>query len=262
MNTLYDSIGRTYDTTRRADPEIARRIRHHLQVEDTTSVLDVACGTGNYTMALTETGLRMSGVDISEEMIGQARSKSDLIQWTVADVTQLPYRDGTSHGATCILAIHHFRDLEKPFQEVYRVLDSGRFVIFTASPEQMRRYWLNEYFPQAMEASSRQMPSIEDVLHNLRQAGFSVVGTEPFLVQPALQDFFLYSGKHHPAMYLEPVVRAGISTFANLATQAETEQGCHRIRSDIESGKIAEVIDRYASDLGDYLYVIAEKSEA
>ncbi|WP_221567774.1 hypothetical protein [Alkalihalobacillus sp. TS-13] len=32
MKSLYDDIGKGYDTTRKADPEIAWRLRNHLQV--------------------------------------------------------------------------------------------------------------------------------------------------------------------------------------------------------------------------------------
>ncbi|WP_408010328.1 hypothetical protein ACJROX_08550 [Pseudalkalibacillus sp. A8] len=50
IEPLYDEIGKSYDTTRKADPEITRRLRNHLQASDRTKILDVACGTGNYTL--------------------------------------------------------------------------------------------------------------------------------------------------------------------------------------------------------------------
>jgi ubiquinone/menaquinone biosynthesis C-methylase UbiE len=155
MKSLYDDIGKGYDTTRKADPAIAWRLRNHLQVPDGTKILDIACGTGNYTAALKESGLDIIGSDVSSEMIMKAKEKSNNIEWDLADVNQLPYDDNTFKGVTCILAIHHFGDLFVPFQEVYRVIDKGRFVIFTSSPEQMNNYWLKEYFPKAIEASAK-----------------------------------------------------------------------------------------------------------
>lgn len=259
MRELYDEIGKTYDTTRKADPEIVHRLKHHLQVRNQDNVLDVACGTGNYTVALSQQGLNMTGTDISEEMLTTARQKSGQIPWIQADTRNLPFEDAPYRGATCILAIHHFGDLLRPFREVYRVLDHGRFVIFTSSPEQMRGYWLNGYFPNAMEASIQQMPSIDDVIHNLRLAGFSVVGVESFLVENDLQDFFLFSGKFDPQMYLDSTVRSGISTFANLATPEEVASGCQQLKRDIDNGKIHGVIQQYTSALGDYTFVVAEK---
>lgn len=108
---LYDHIGQMYDLTRKADPEIVRRLRYLLQVKDSARILDVACGTGNYTVALADTGLRMMGIDLSSVMIDQARSKSVEVDWQQADVTNLPISDTIFEGVTCILAIHHFNEL-------------------------------------------------------------------------------------------------------------------------------------------------------
>ncbi|WP_332699082.1 class I SAM-dependent methyltransferase [Halalkalibacter lacteus] len=259
MASLYDHIGLAYDTTRKADPEISRRLRNHLQVSNGCRILDIACGTGNYTVALENTGLHMTGSDISIEMIKKARGKSKTIDWEVADVNKLPFESNVFEGVTCTLAIHHFDDLLTPFQEVFRVLDKGRFVIFTSSPEQMNNYWLKEYFPKTIEISANQMPNVAEVSNTLKTVGFNIVGHETFLIQPNLEDFFLYSGKYEPKMYLDEKVRSGISTFANLASKVEVDEGCNRLKKDIETKKIEEVLNKFSSNLGDYVYVIAEK---
>lgn len=259
MTSLYDNIGLGYDTTRKADPEITRRLRNHLHVSNGSKILDIACGTGNYTVALENTGLSMTGIDISNEMIIKARGKSKTINWEVADVKKFPYENNVFEGVTCILAIHHFDDLLIPFREVFRVLDKGRFVIFTSSPEQMNNYWLKEYFPKAIQVSSNQMPNVAEVSEILKTAGFHIIGCETFLVQPNLVDFFLYSGKYEPNMYLDEKVRSGISTFANLASKEEIEEGCNRLKKDIETKKVEEILNKYSSYLGDYVFIIAEK---
>lgn len=259
MNSLYDDIGLGYDTTRKADPEITRDLRNHLQVTNGRRILDIACGTGNYTIALEDTGLHMDGSDISKEMIKKAGQKSKTINWQVADVNKLPYENNVFEGVTSTLAIHHFDNLVTPFQEVFRVLDKGRFVIFTSSPEQMNNYWLKEYFPKAIEFSANQMPSIAEISNTLQTVGFNIIGHETFLIQPDLQDFFLYSGKYEPKIYLDEKVRSGISTFANVASKEEVEEGCERLHKDIKTRKIDDVLNKYSSDLGDYVYVIAEK---
>ncbi len=256
---LYDQIGGNYDATRRADPEIARRLIEYLSPEPAGLYLDVACGTGNYTAALASAGLRLCGVDQSARMIAGARPKRARVRWLVADVARLPFSDGLFSGAICTLAIHHFRELGSPFGEVSRVMGRGRFVLFTAAPEQMRGYWLNEYFPAALEKSIEQMPSPERVEEALAAAGFESVRSAPYGVANDLRDLFLYSGKQRPEMYLDPRVRAGISTFAVLADPSEVRAGCEQLARDIRSGRIADVIKAYAHDRGDYLFVIAEK---
>ncbi len=259
MSSLYDTIGKGYDTTRKADAEIVRRLRNNLQVANGSEILDVACGTGNYTIALQESGLKVTGSDVSKEMLIKAREKSSDIQWDLADVKKLPYNKNTFNGATCLLSIHHFDDLFSAFKEVFRVMDKGRFVIFTSSPEQMNNYWLKEYFPEVIDKSAKQMPEVKEVSNTLKQVGFNIIGHETFLIQPNLQDFFLYSGKYEPRMYLDDMVRSGISSFANLASKEEVEKGCSRLNKDIETNKIESVLNKYSSDLGDYVYVVAEK---
>ncbi len=111
MGQLYDRIGKGYDVTRRADPEIVHRIALHLRAHTGDPVIDVACGTGNYTVELAKKGLTMTGADISLEMLRKAQSKRDDISWVRAEANSLPFGDETFLGATCILAIHHFNDL-------------------------------------------------------------------------------------------------------------------------------------------------------
>lgn len=255
---LYDRIGQGYDATRRADPEIAQRLIRLLEPQPGGRYLDVACGTGNYTAALAAAGLPMVGLDQSARMIAEARGKRDDVVWLLGDVQRLPFRDGSFAGAVCTLAIHHFPSMLEAFREVFRVLARCRLVIFTFDPEQLRGYWLNEYFPQAMERSIEKGPRLDLVLAGLDTAGFRSIRTEPYDVSPDLQDLFLYSGKHRPDLYLDPRVRAGISTFAVLADPAEVNAGCQHLKRDIDSGRIAEVIASYANDGGDYLFVVAE----
>ena len=258
--SLYDRIGIGYDTTRRPDPYIVGRLAWHLELAPGGRYLDIACGTGNYTCALAAKGGSWNGLDTSGGMVRSAQEKNRGIPWFLGDVASLPFRDRTFAGGMCTLAIHHFPALLSVFQEMHRVLGRGRFVIFTATREQMRGYWLNEYFAEAMARSVEQMPSLDLVLESLTEAGFQVAYTEPYGIQLGLRDFFRYSGKHNPEMYLSPAVRQGISTFASLADPGEVAAGCVRLRSDIASGRIDEVREGYRHSGGDYLFVVAAKS--
>jgi ubiquinone/menaquinone biosynthesis C-methylase UbiE len=257
--TLYDKIGTGYDTRRKADRYITGRLLHHLQPIPDEIHLDLACGTGNYTVALNEVGVRMAGVDQSEVMIAAARRKTDRIAWCVGKAESLPYDNDTFSGVVCVLAVHHFFDIDQAFHEVGRVIGKGRFVIFTATHRQMQQYWLSAYFPIALQKSIDQMPDYGRLERALSGAGFIVTVTEPYEVQPDLQDFFLYSGKHRPSLYLDPQVRASISTFSLLADFAEVEAGCERLARDLASGRINDVIDSHRRSDGDYLFITAEK---
>ncbi len=126
----YDRIGLGYDATRRADPYIAERLAHHLAPDGSAGAprryLDLACGTGNYTTALSMRGDEWHGVDRSSHMIANARPKTRAVHWCQARAERLPFSDSVFSGAMCTLALHHFDELGPIFKEVYRVLDRGK----------------------------------------------------------------------------------------------------------------------------------------
>src|SRR5262249_61427524 len=100
-----------------------------------------------------QAGIRVHGIDQSRRMIAAARGKSRAVTWHLGNVESLPFANGTFAGAMCRLAIHHFRALLPAFQEVFRVLAEGRFVLFTSTAQEMRGYCLNKYFPTATTSS-------------------------------------------------------------------------------------------------------------
>ncbi|MEZ5343986.1 MAG: class I SAM-dependent methyltransferase [Pyrinomonadaceae bacterium] len=253
---IYDKIGKVYDSTRCADPYIAGKLKTHLAIKPEKSYIDIACGSGNYTSALASEGGLWFGVDQSSEMIEKARKKSDIVNWQIADITSLPFREDTFDGAVCTLAIHHFPELSRAFREIRRVLKNGKFVIFTSTPEQTGNYWLAEYFPEAIRLSAEQMPDLKTVKSALESAGFSRVETENYSVREDLEDFFLYSGKFRPEIYLDPQIRANISTFTLLANETEIRSGCEKLASEIKSGRIKDIILRHRES-DDYLFVVA-----
>ena len=91
MSLSYNKISAEYDITRKADPVIVSKVGYLLGLNDLSSYLDVACGTGNYTIALSKLGGRWSAFDASGQMISKAHSKSQIIKWSIQDV------DSASH---------------------------------------------------------------------------------------------------------------------------------------------------------------------
>ena len=257
---MYNRIGASYNATRRADPYIVGELGRHLSLEGGRNYLDLACGTGNYSIALASQAGNWVGVDIAGRMIEQARQQTSGVHWSLGAGEDIPFKDGTFSGAICVLALHHFEEHGPIFREVHRVLGKGVFAIFTADPDQMRGYWLNEYFPEAMRKSIEQMPTLERVCEALEEAGFRTIHTQPYGVRDDLQDLFLYSGKHRPHLYMDEAFRAGISTFFSLADPREVEVGCAHLALDIESGRISEVMEKHDNTIGDYMFIIGSAS--
>lgn len=256
---LYDRIGSGYDATRHPDRRIVDRLAHHLRPSRQGRFLDVGCGTGNYTAAVAARGGRWWGLDPSDVMLASARARHPEIGWQRGAAEALPFADASFDGVLCTLAVHHFGDRPRAFREVFRVLGTGRFVLFSCTAERTHRYWLRDYFPEMFRRSEAREPSERELLRDLGDAGFEEVETEPFDVPPDVEDLFLYAGKHRPELYFDPAVRAGISSFANLCRPDELAAGLARLREDLDAGRIPEAGPAGDSP-GDYALIVASKS--
>src|SRR5690606_15536203 len=111
-------------------------------------------------------------------------------------------------GVLASLTMHHWPELRLAFAEISRVLNqNGRVVIFTSTPSQMRGYWLNHYFPQMLQDSIFQMPSLEAVEDSIAGSGLVIESVEKYFIKDDLIDHFLYVGKNRPELYFDKKVR-------------------------------------------------------
>lgn len=258
---VYDSIGIGYNTTRCADPYLSERVYQLLNPESGKLYLDIGCGTGNYTIALAKRGISLWGIDPSEKMLNEAKSKNPEVHWQIGSAENIPLQDDLFDGAIATLTIHHWNDLNTSFKELHRVLKSGsRLVIFHSTPKQMNGYWLNHYFPNTISEATDKMASLSTIESALKSAGFKITYTENYFVQDELQDLFLYSCKNKPHLCLDNKIRNGISTFRLTSNQEEVELGLRKLQKDIDNNTFESVKSKFENDLGDYLFILAENS--
>ena len=258
----YDKIGKTYNQTRKADPYITSRLLHHLNPTLNGTYLDIGCGSGNYTNEFKKKGYNFIGIDPSEEMLGKARQKNPNIEWRIGTAETLELPKHSIDGVLATLTIHHWQDLNKSFRNISHAMKpEASFVILTATPEQMDHYWLRHYFPKMIHDSKQLMPSLEMFSEAMKKSAVQLYTTEKYEVQSDLQDLFLNAGKSNPSLYLQPEVRAGISSFAAVAHKAEVDKGLKKLKKDIEQGTITEVIASYENKLGDYLFIVGKKQD-
>ena len=263
MEIKYDTIGSGYNLTRKADAHLTEQLLLHLNPNKTGKYLDIGCGTGNYTSALQEKGFQFIGIDPSREMLEKAKLNNSEVDWRIGSAEDVGLPENSVNGIIGSLTIHHWTDLKKSFSQLNSVLiPTGRIVIFTATPEQMNGYWLHHYFPKMLSDSMKQMPTLNSVEMAMKENDIKILDTVKYFIKPDLEDHFLYCGKHNPELYFEDRIRQGISSFSSLANRAEIESGLSKLKTDIDSGKIDEIIRSYENDLGDYLFVIARKASA
>ncbi|MDO5980280.1 class I SAM-dependent methyltransferase [Flavivirga spongiicola] len=260
MDVKYDKIGVDYNLTRKPDKYLTEQLLYHLKPIKSGTYLDIGCGTGNYTNELQKNGFQFIGIDPSKQMLEEARLKNNEIDWKMGSVENMGLPENFVDGIIASLTIHHWTDLKIGFSELNKVLKpNGRIVIFTSTPKQMKGYWLNHYFPKMLSDSIIQMPTLKHVKTAMKSSQVEFLGTDTYFVKPDLQDQFLYCGKQNPELYFDDQIRHGISSFSSLANRTEVEQGLIKLRKDIDSGKINDIMKSYENNFGDYLYVIGKK---
>ncbi len=107
-------------------------IAHAAALTDTDRVLDVACGTGQYTRALARRVARgaVVGLDLSPPMLGYAADSALArrlanVEFLRASALDLPFEDGTFNAVNCCGALHLFPHPARALAESARVLVEG-----------------------------------------------------------------------------------------------------------------------------------------
>jgi|SRR5579864_4894772 len=142
-------------------------------------VLDVATGTGNTALALAPLVRRVIGLDLTREMLNQARriaAERNLknTDWVIGDAAALPFPDSTFDIYTVRAAPHHFRDVDAFVEEAFRVLKPDRdAVLIDCAPPTPARDVLHEVEVRRDPSHVRSL-TVEEWVRRLRRAGFEI----------------------------------------------------------------------------------------
>ena len=118
-------------------------------------VLDIACGTGTSSSALTRTGATVVGLDFSPGMLEQARRKHSSVEFVEGDAMQLPFVSDEFDAVTISFGLRNVADPRAALDEMYRVLKpGGRLVIceFSRPPVALIRAGYFTYLKHVMPA--------------------------------------------------------------------------------------------------------------
>lgn len=98
---------------------------------DGLKILDAGCGTGRTVRNLLHWGAEVTATDLSEEMVKIIKMKFSKVEAIQSDIEELPFEDDTFDAAYSMLVIVHLKDLDRAFDEIYRVLKPGGYFILS-----------------------------------------------------------------------------------------------------------------------------------
>ena len=193
VRDMFDAIAPRYDRLNRIisfrlDVRWRRRAIRELALDEGSSVLDLASGTGDLCIDLVAAGLRPFSMDLSYGMLAADRSGVPRVQ---TDILRLPVPDSGVDGVTCGFALRNLLDLGDFFTEIARVVrPGGRIALLDVStpPNPILRFGNSIYFGRIvpkigaalsdgaayayLPKSVAYLPEPDRLVEMLRSAGF------------------------------------------------------------------------------------------
>lgn len=155
---IFDDIAESYDSwyqekigsfADKVETELAFRL---FKPEKGMKVLDVGCGTGNFSIKLARLGCDVTGIDISERMLQLARRKSKQQGFNITfrnmDVCDLNFPDESFDAVFSMATIEFVAEPEKAVNEMFRVAKKGAQILIGTIQRNSRwgRLYMSEDF--------------------------------------------------------------------------------------------------------------------
>ena len=131
VRTMFDRIAPSYDRMNRIitlgfDQRWRRSLIDGLGVGASDTVLDLACGTGDFALIARERGARVVGLDFAGAMLAAASERCpDAIGLVRGDALRLPLAGGSVSVAVSGFALRNFVAIPPVLAELARVLRPG-----------------------------------------------------------------------------------------------------------------------------------------
>lgn len=130
VSSMFDAIAPTYDCLNHllsmdVDKSWRRKAVRKIMTINPETVADLACGTGDFSIALAKAGVKkILGYDISEGMLEVGRKKVDTekISLNYGDSENLPLENDSVDAVSVAFGIRNFEHKDKGLQEMFRII--------------------------------------------------------------------------------------------------------------------------------------------
>lgn len=229
----YTGLAAEYARHRAVHPEVLRHLHRTGGVSATSKVLEVGCGTGNYTVALEVlAGCACWGTDPSEAMLSRARERSGRATFQPGRAERLEFPDGFFDLVFSVDVIHHVGDRAAFFSEAHRVLKAGGEACTVTDSEWIIRHRepLAVCFPETVEVDLARYPSVAELREVMQRVGFAEVSEEIVEFAYQLTDAQAYRDRAFSSLHL--------------ISERAFQQGIARMEATLRAGPVP-CVSRY-----------------
>jgi SAM-dependent methyltransferase len=148
-----------YRTCKRWRSYYPECVVHFLTLHKPQNICDFGCGSGEMACRLGLLGYRVTGIDVSPDLIEVARERAvlegvaDRVQFIVADAAAAPVIDGAFDAVLAMSVVHHM-PAEEAFDALERLLSPGGRIAFLEPVAYSRTLqWLRNRTPVEKDVS-------------------------------------------------------------------------------------------------------------
>ncbi len=169
----YDACAHEYASSRKHE---AGNEIHALtsRLDDGASILDIGCGAGIPIARTLSRRYRVTGVDLSQEMIRLARQNVPDANFICSDIMAAGFTNATFDAAVAFYSIFHLpREHHRAlFERIHRWLKPGAYLLCTLTGRNEEAYVEDDFFDVTMFWSNF---GLDEYLVMLREVGFEVL---------------------------------------------------------------------------------------
>ena len=171
----YDACAASYHESRSAEPGIELQGLAG-RLDDSGAVLDIGCGAGVPIARLLAERNRVTGVDISPEMVLRARRNVPAGNFVCADIMTVDLPPSSFDAVVALYTVFHLPRTEHPrlFRRVREWLKPGGYLLCTLSHHSEEGYTEQDFFGATMYWSNYGLDEYVDIL---TEVGFVVLET-------------------------------------------------------------------------------------
>nr|WP_275983935.1 class I SAM-dependent methyltransferase [Paenibacillus hamazuiensis] len=145
-----------------------KRMIDWLGLPQGAEVLDLCCGMGRHSMALDEFGYKVTGVDLSDVLLAEAKrmDTGGKVRWLKGDMREVPLADTFDAIVNLFTSFGYFEDDAengKVLREIDRLLKpGGKFIIDFLNPDYVAASLVPESERKEGDMTIRETRRIED----------------------------------------------------------------------------------------------------